>query len=145
MMTRETSTTETLERFYAAEAAYVEAGGPGAASFDEVAACLAPDVTLHQAPGLPYSGVWQGPEGIERFLAVMGEAWRTMEFLDQRCFVDGQDVVVTNHVRFVARATGRELHTRIVQEMTVRDGRIAEIRPFYWDPAAVTAALTLPA
>jgi hypothetical protein len=41
----------------------------------------------------------------------------------------------------VARATGREPETRIVQEMTVRDGRIYEIRPFYWDPAAVSAAL----
>lgn len=134
-------TTRTLERFYGAEAAYIAAGGPGKASFDEVAACLDPDVTLHQAPGLPYSGTWRGRKGIEDFMAVMGDAWQSVEFLDQRCFVEGRDVVVTNHVRFVARRTGRELDTRIVQEMTVRDGRIHEIRPYYWDPAAVSAAL----
>ncbi|MFJ4713599.1 nuclear transport factor 2 family protein [Streptomyces sp. NPDC088785] len=142
MTTTETSTRDTLERFFAAEAAYVEAGGPGRASFEEIADCLDPEVTLHQAPGLPYAGTWRGPSGIERFLSVMGDAWQVMEFLDQHCFVNGPDVVVTNRVRFVARTTGRELDTRIVQEMTVRDGRLVEIRPFYWDPAAVADALT---
>ncbi|MFF9776478.1 nuclear transport factor 2 family protein [Streptomyces sp. NPDC013978] len=141
MTTPETSTIELLDRFYGAEAAYVEAGGPGRAGFDDIAACLHPEVTLHQAPGLPYSGTWQGPAGIERFLAVMGDAWQSMEFLEQHRFVEGENVVITNRVRFVARATGHELDTRIVQEMTVRDGRIREIRPYYWDPAAVSAAL----
>ncbi|WP_326782408.1 hypothetical protein [Streptomyces longwoodensis] len=75
MSAHQDSTTELLERFYDAEAHYVAAGGPGRAAFDSIARCLDPDVTLHQAPGLPYSGVWQGPEGIERFMAVMGEMW----------------------------------------------------------------------
>jgi ketosteroid isomerase-like protein len=141
MSAHQDSTTELLERFYDAEAHYVAAGGPGRAAFDSIARCLDPDVTLHQAPGLPYSGVWQGPEGIERFMAVMGEMWERMEFLEQRRFVDGQQVVITNRVRLTARRTGRELDTRIVQEMTVRDGRIREIRPYYWDPAAVCAVL----
>lgn len=137
----EASTADTLERFYGAEAAYVAAGGPGKASFADVAECLDPEVTLHQAPGLPYSGTWRGPEGIERFMAVMGEAWQSMEFLDQRCFIQGESVVVTNRVRLVARSTGQALDTRIVQEMTMREGRIHEIRPYYWEPAAVSAAL----
>lgn len=136
-----TSTSETLERFYAAESEYVAAGGPGRAGFDEIANCLDPEVTLHQAPGLPYSGTFSGPKGIEQFMAVMGDTWQTVEFLEQRRFIEGQDVVVTNRVRFVARVSGRELITRIVQLMTVRDGRICEIRPFYWDPEAVSEAL----
>lgn len=93
---------------------------------------------------MPYAGDWRGPDGIERFMAVMGEAWQSVEFLDQHRMIDGPDVVVTSRVRFVARASGRALETRIVQLMSVRDGRITEIRPFYWDPTAVTTALRAP-
>ncbi len=45
-----------MERFYAAEAAYVAAGGFGKAGYDEVAAHLDPEGVLHQAPGLPFTG-----------------------------------------------------------------------------------------
>ncbi|MFZ3494828.1 nuclear transport factor 2 family protein [Streptomyces sp. 5.8] len=144
MTTTNPSTTETLTRFYAAETAYIAAGGPGRAGFEEIAACLHPQVVLHQAPGLPYAGDWRGPDGIERFMAVMGEAWQSVEFLEQHRMIDGPDVVVTSRVRFVARASGRALETRIVQLMSVRDGRITEIRPFYWDPTAVATALRTP-
>ncbi|UNO41946.1 nuclear transport factor 2 family protein [Streptomyces sp. MST-110588] len=102
-----------------------------------MAACLDPDVVLRQAPGLPYAGDWRGPEGMEQFMAVMGELWHSMEFLEQRQLVSGPEVVVISRVRFVSRATGRALETTIVQLMTVRKGRIREVRPFYWDPAAV--------
>ncbi|MGR6999076.1 hypothetical protein ACU686_14535 [Yinghuangia aomiensis] len=52
-----------LEKFYAAEADYIAAGGLGKAGFDELAACLDPDVVMYQAPGLPYGGTWRGPRG----------------------------------------------------------------------------------
>ncbi|WP_243772797.1 hypothetical protein [Actinomadura barringtoniae] len=39
-----------MQRFYAAEAEYVAAGGYGKASYDAVAAHLDPEVILHQAP-----------------------------------------------------------------------------------------------
>jgi ketosteroid isomerase-like protein len=129
-----------MQRFYEAERAYVTAGGPDRAAFDEIAACLDPEVELHQAPGLPFTGVWRGPEGMERFIAVMGELWQSMEFLEQRQLVDGDTVVATNRVRFVSRATGRAVVTSIMQLVTIRDGRIREIRPYYWDPAAISEA-----
>jgi len=43
-----------------------------------------------------------------------------------------------------ARATGRELAFPILQTIEVRDGRITEIRPFYWDTRAVADACTAP-
>lgn len=131
-----------LERFYAAEAAYVAAGGFGKASYDEVAAHLDPEVVLYQAPGLPFTGTgtWRGHEGMERFLVAFSEAWESMEFLDQEHWGDGGTVVVRNRVRFRARATGREVDTLILQLVTVRNGRILEFRPFYWDPKAIADA-----
>ncbi|MFJ8739750.1 nuclear transport factor 2 family protein [Embleya sp. NPDC127516] len=41
-----------------------------------------------------------------------------------------------------ARATGRVLDTWVMQMITIRNGLITEIRPFYWDTKAVDAALT---
>ncbi|WP_328307995.1 nuclear transport factor 2 family protein [Streptomyces sp. NBC_00442] len=131
-----------LERFYAAESAYVAAGGPGRAGFAEIAACLHPQVVLHQAPGLPFTGEWRGAEGMERFMGVMTELWQSVEFLEQRHLVDDERIVVVNEVRFVARASGRKLDTSLVQMMTVRSGLLFEIRPYYWDPAAVSEVLT---
>ncbi|MYS87448.1 nuclear transport factor 2 family protein [Streptomyces sp. SID5474] len=130
-----------LETFFAAEAAYVGAGGRGKASFAELAACLAPDVVMYQSPGLPYGGPRYGPSGIEDFMAAMSEAWREMEFLEQRFAVDGESVAILNRGLLTARATGRVLDTWVMQMITVRDGLITEIRPFYWDTKAVDAAL----
>ncbi|MEO3872618.1 nuclear transport factor 2 family protein [Nonomuraea sp. B12E4] len=131
-----------MERFYAAEAAYVAAGGFGKASYESVAALLDPEVVLHQAPGLPFtgSGVWRGHEGMERFLAVFSEVWESMEFLEQEHWGDANTVIVRNRVRFRARATGKDVDTLILQLITVRDGRMLECRPFYWDPQGVAEA-----
>ncbi|WP_242903278.1 nuclear transport factor 2 family protein [Actinomadura terrae] len=131
-----------MEKFYAAEAAYVAAGGYGKASYEEAAACLDPEVVLHQAPGLPFTGTgtWQGREGMERFLARFSEVWESMEFLEQEHWGEGDTVLVRNRVRFRARATGREVETLILQQIRVRDGRMLECRPFYWDPAAIVEA-----
>ncbi|WP_243713174.1 nuclear transport factor 2 family protein [Actinomadura sp. 6K520] len=134
-----------MQRFYEAEAAYVAAGGYGNASYDQVAAYLHPEVVLHQAPGLPFtgSGTWRGRDGMERFLALFSQVWESMEFLDQDHWGDGQTVVVRSRVRFRARATGRQVETLILQLITVRDGRMLECRPFYWDPAAIAEACGL--
>lgn len=132
-----------LEAFFAAEAAYVAAGGRvGGASFAELAACLDPNVVMYQSPGLPYGGPRFGPSGIEDFMAAMSEAWQDMEFLEQRFAVDGDSVAILNHGLLTARATGRVLDTWVMQMITIRDGLITEIRPFYWDTKAVDAALT---
>lgn len=131
-----------MQKFYAAEAAYVAAGGYGKADYGEVAAWLDPEVVLHQAPGLPFTGTgtWRGHDGMERFLARFSEVWEAMEFLEQEHQGGRDTVVVRNRVRFRARATGREVETEILQWIAVRNGRMLECRPFYWDPAAVAAA-----
>ncbi|MFE3455778.1 nuclear transport factor 2 family protein [Nonomuraea sp. NPDC059194] len=131
-----------MERFYAAEAAYVAAGGFGKASYDHVAVYLDPEVILHQAPGLPFTGTgtWRGHDGMERFLARFSEVWESMEFLEQEHWGDEDTVVARNRVRFRARATGQEVETLIMQLITVRNGRMLECRPFYWDPEAIADA-----
>ncbi|WP_405929820.1 nuclear transport factor 2 family protein [Streptomyces griseus] len=129
-----------LTAMYTAEARYLAAGGPGTASFDLLAPCFAPDVVLQQAAALPYGGVWRGHRGMERFFLAMSDIWATFELVEQDFLATGEISVVHTIVRARSRATRRELTFPILQTLTVRDGRISEIRPFYWDTDAVVRA-----
>ncbi|WP_381803385.1 nuclear transport factor 2 family protein [Streptomyces niveus] len=134
-----------LTGMYAAEAEYLAAGGPGEASFDVLAPFFSPDVVLHQADGLPYGGIWRGHEGMERFFLAMGGVWESFEMVEQEFLATGETSVVLTQVHARARATGRELTFPILQAIKVTDGRIAEVRPFYWDTGAVAAVCAVPA
>ncbi|WP_229874935.1 nuclear transport factor 2 family protein [Amycolatopsis deserti] len=136
----ETAELSVLRSMYAAEAAYLAAGGPGRASFGPLAPFFAPDVVLHQAEALPYGGVWRGHQGLERFFLAMSGAWETFEMVDQEFLRTTSPLVVLTHVRARARATGRELRFPILQTIAVGHGRITEVRPFYWDTATIADA-----
>jgi ketosteroid isomerase-like protein len=129
-----------LDGMYAAEQRYLDAGGPGQADFAELAPFFAADVVLHQADALPYGGTWQGHAGMEAFFTAMSTAWASFTLLDQEFVESGDVVVVRTHVRATARATGREVEFPILQLVRVAGGRITEVRPFYWDTAAIAAA-----
>ncbi|MEU7786086.1 nuclear transport factor 2 family protein [Amycolatopsis sp. NPDC049159] len=124
-----------LEGMYAAEAAYLSEG-----DFAALAPFFAPDVVLHQAAALPYGGDWRGHEGMAAFFAAMSHTWDVFELVDQAFLATTSPLVVLTHVHARARATGRELDFPILQTITVTGGRITEVRPFYWDTAAIAAA-----
>ncbi|WP_232662754.1 nuclear transport factor 2 family protein [Pseudonocardia sp. TRM90224] len=140
MTTSTTSAAAVLKGMYAAEAEYLAAGGPGTASFTPLAPFFAPDVVLHQADSLPYGGIWRGHDGLERFFLAMSRTWGAFEMVEQEFLSHFSPLVVLTQVRARARATGRELQFPILQTITVENGRISEIRPFYWDVAAIADA-----
>ena len=140
MMTAQNEIGSVLRAMYAAERDYLAAGGPGTASFDTLAPYFAPDVVLHQADALPYGGVWRGHVGMEQFFLAMSQAWEAFEMVEQEFLSTSETAVVFTHVHARSRATGRELDFPILQTIRVVDGRIAEVRPFYWDAAAIVAA-----
>ncbi|MDA0564544.1 nuclear transport factor 2 family protein [Streptomonospora sp. S1-112] len=136
----ETNSTTVLTGMYAAEAKYLAAGGPGAASFDILAPFFATDVELHQAAALPYGGTWRGHAGLARFFHAMSRTWESFAMVEQEFLATGPTAVVHTQVHARARATGRELAFPILQTIAVEDGRIREVRPFYWDTATIAAA-----
>ncbi|MGA8116422.1 MAG: nuclear transport factor 2 family protein [Actinocatenispora sp.] len=133
---------DVLTGMYRAEARYLAAGGPGMASFDLLAPFFAFDVVLHQAESLPYGGAWRGHEGMEQFFLAMSRTWESFDMVEQEFLATGETAVVLTQVRARARATGRELTFPVLQAITIREGRIVEVRPFYWDAAAIADACT---
>ncbi|MEU3370610.1 nuclear transport factor 2 family protein [Streptomyces sp. NPDC006660] len=141
-MSSTTDSVTLLTGMYAAEAEYLAVGGPGEASFDLLAPFFAPDVELHQVDALPYGGTWRGHSGTKQFFLRMGDVWESFDMVEQEILATGETAVVLTQVR--ARATGRELSSPILQAITVMDGRITEVRPFYWDTRAIADACAAP-
>lgn len=98
---------------------------------------------LHQAETLPYGGVWRGHKGMELFFQAMSRAWEFFEMVEQEFLtIETDTAVVLTHVQARARATGRELDFPILQTIRIEEGRIREVRPFYWDTAAIASVCT---
>ncbi|EOY44882.1 hypothetical protein SLI_0163 [Streptomyces lividans 1326] len=79
-----------------------------------------------------------------QFFLMMGEAWESFDMVEQEFLATGETAVVLTQVRARARATGRELSFPILQAITVKDGRITEVRPFYWDTRAIAEVCAVP-
>jgi ketosteroid isomerase-like protein len=136
-MASQPSPRDVIERFYAAEAAYMNAGGADAgASFAGLAATLGPDVVLHQSPDLPWGGTFHGHAGYEDWARQMSRAFDRLEVKDARFFEDGDTVVITCRLVTRSRASSETLDLPMAQVVRVRGDRIAEFRPFYWNVPA---------
>ena len=123
-----------IDRFYAAEADYMNAGGAAAgADFAAMATTLDPDVILHQSPDLPWGGEFHGHAGYEDWARQMSAAFDRLEVKDTRTFLDGDTVVITCRLVTRSRTTGETLDLPMAQVVRVRGDRIVEFRPFYWN------------
>ena len=131
-----------LRRFYEAEAAYMEAGGAAhGASFDAIAATLDPGVALHQSPDLPWGGEFHGHAGYAEWARQMSEAFDRLAVRDEQLFASGSTVVSACRLVTRSRANGRGIDAPMAQVVRVKDGRIAEFRPFYWNVPDYQAAM----
>ncbi len=134
---REPATT-TLARFYEAESAYLAAGG---GDFSAIAAALDPECVLYQPASLPYGGEWRGHRGFEAWMQAFAQQWSSLEVKGTELYQDGDVIVSKSHVYAVAKATGLNLDWPLLQFFRMREKKILELRPFYWDTAALLMML----
>ena len=123
-----------IQRFYAAEADYMQAGGPaGGAGFTAIAATLAADVVLHHTPDLPWGGDWHGHDGFQGWAQKMSELNQSVQVEAPRYFPDADTLLVSLTLITVARKTGIRVKAPMIQQVQVHDGRIVDFRAFYWN------------
>ena len=128
---------DVIKRFYAAEAAYMNAGGSDmGASFADMAATLDPNVVLHQSPDLPWGGEFHGHAGYEEWARQMSRAFDRLDVQDTRFFTDADTVAITCRLVTRSRASGETLDFPMAQVVRVSGERIVEFRPFYWNVPA---------
>lgn len=130
---------DVVKRFYEAETAYLESEPR---EFGIIAATLHAECVMLQPDSLPYAGHWQGHSGFERWMKAFAEAWSALTVDEPQFFPSGQDIVfVRSTVKAKTRVDGTELCWPLLQMITISDGLVREIQPFYWDTAQVAEAL----
>ena len=133
---------DVVNRFYAAEHAYMNADGlPGHADFTDMAATLDPEVVLHQSPDLPWGGEYRGHAGYEDWARRMSAAFDRLKVAAARSLAHGDTVVIICRLITRSRRTGETLGLPMSQTVRVRNDRIVEFRPFYWNVPAYRDAV----
>jgi hypothetical protein len=118
---------QVMEKFYAAEAPYVQGGGV--------------DAGLSETPDLPWGGTYHGHAGWQDFFSKMIKAFTDLAIVDIRFFEKDDTVVIYCNMTTRSRANGTEMTHPMVQVMTMKDDRIFEARAFYWNvPDYIAAA-----
>jgi ketosteroid isomerase-like protein len=118
------------------QAVYAHAGA------GEWAACeayLSPDLVIFEADGLPYAGEYRGRDALRRLHGQVMAHWHEPR-IDFHAMTAGDGHVVslvTFHL--TSRATGRSVAMPLAECFRIENGQVAEIRPFYFDPAMVGA------
>jgi uncharacterized protein len=74
-------------------------------------------------------------------MKAMGDFWSHFSVVAVRIFEGPDAIVIQATVTGTARKTGRDIEMPVAQIMTLREGRLLEVRPFYWDTAATRDAL----
>lgn len=123
-----------VKRFYE----YLERGDRDGA-YDNT---MADDCVLHEAPALPYGGVFEGREGIKKTLAGVVSNFDNFEVEIFNYLAGGEEVVVHLGIKGVGRSSRQPFETAIMELWRIRDGKAVEMRPFLYDAQSVIAALT---
>lgn len=109
--------------------------------FDQVLELLDPAFSAPVCPSLPHGGDWVGHDGFLKMCEAVRDSRKTIEH-SERTYLDAGDDRVVMTVSFTAESvkTGRPFPVRMVEIFTVRDGKIAELVPYYWDTAPAIEA-----
>ncbi|CAD5299340.1 conserved hypothetical protein [Bosea sp. 62] len=132
------SAMELLERMFAVEMRFLQ---QDEADLDLLATAFHPDVVVHEPASLPYAGDWRGLGGIGRLFRTMREIWSDLSVDGLQPAKTGDTVFMSCTLRLTARINGRTITQPFAEVLRFEDGRLIEGTPFYFDTAAIRAAL----
>jgi uncharacterized protein len=122
------ATRAVIDRFYASLKTWDE---------EAIRSCLHDDAELYQPPTLPYAGVYRGPDAMMDLWknTILRLAEPGSGYIDSIIVDDDKAVVIAG-----SRRAGSGKSTLACEHYLVRDGRIARIRMFWFDPRPVAEA-----
>jgi uncharacterized protein len=103
--------------------------------FEGFLANIGDDTEFHEAASLPYAGTYRGRTEIARGAKLMFGSWEDFTFNIMQYLSGGDLVVVHLMISGIGRKTGKSFSMPIMEMWRIRDGRVIELRPFYWDTA----------
>lgn len=111
-----------------------------AADIDGALALLFPHLTARQAFGLPFGGVYTGQDGFRNMARRIYDRWPDFRVEPLRFFATGDTVIVLTHLTGHAPGAPQPLDMDMLELWRAEDGRLVEVRPFYWDTAEAARA-----
>lgn len=109
----------------------------GAGEWDACAAYLSDDLVIHEAASLPYAGAFRGKNALRDLHAQVMAHWADPR-IDFHAMTAGDNHVVslvTFHL--TSKITGKSAAMPLAEVFRLGHGKVTEIRPFYFDSAAV--------
>ena len=92
---------------------------------------FADDIAWHEAEGMPYGGVYQGPDAIaQNVLGPLVTDIPNFSVTPEEFIASGDTVAVVARYTGTGKETGRELNLNVVHVWEVRGGKIARFRQF---------------
>ncbi len=105
-------------------------------------ALLHSDFVITESEALPYGGVYRGVAGWRDLLAKIGKTWTRLKPTVTVFVGESSPFAIMMDITLTSVATGKTLSTKVFELYSVQDGKIIDIKPFYWDTAAVIATVT---
>lgn len=102
---------------------------------DEALAAFDPGIVLRESEALPYGGVHTGLDSVLTIMAEAGAVFDTSGIVVDEILADGDRVVAL--VRIPFRDTDPPVYMPVADSCVLRDGKIVEMTPFYFDTVAV--------
>jgi uncharacterized protein len=134
---------EVVKRFEELMATRGEVADTGGVSrLEKVLELLDEDVAFRPSESVPgHGGDWIGHEGFLNMCEAYAGTWEPPDGL-QFEFLDGggDKVVILASFTRTSRQTGRSIPIRMVEIITVRNGKIAELVPYFYDTVAMVEA-----
>jgi ketosteroid isomerase-like protein len=92
-----------------------------------------PDIKMPVAGSLPYGGMHIGHDGFLEMGADFAKTWVIIETGVEYVGMDDGRVAVFYNPTFESVETGRRVTFKMVEILVVKDGKIAELVPYYFD------------
>ena len=105
-----------------------------------------PQVAVHIPLSLPWRGEYRGYDGFKKSADWFFGVWDDLQMRDLRFVGDGTSdkVFAVSRVTGKSKATGESLEMPLAEMFTLRDGKIIEVRPFYFDTAEMLRVIGEP-
>ena len=134
---------EVVRRFESLMVPSLEEDDPSAAErrLREIFDLLDPEVAFHATPSLPHGGDYVGHDSFVKMGEQFRELWNIPAGVDLEYVDAGGDRVITlASFNLESRHTGRSVAVRMVEVVTVRDGRIVDLDAYYRDTVPIIEA-----
>jgi len=104
-----------------------------AGDWDTYAALTQPDFCVVEASSLPYAGVHQGMDGFMKLIEIVFGTFSEFDAQPAGYYQNGDTVMVDVNIRMTGRASGKTIDTQLIEVFRFKDGKLAEIKPYYFD------------